>query len=189
MVYTTVPPDYYDNDVIVIVQQVPIGVNSQPLPIQSESEAGSYFQREMSLSGGRSESVMIRGMVIDMQEARLHILAQVNAFLDGTAEGAFRVPKTERHRFIERVLTRFGYAQQGRVGKSVLLRYLERMTRLSRRQVTRLVRQYRRDGTLSCRHGAHPGTRSPAASPPQTWPCWPTWMRCMTPCQARPPRS
>jgi hypothetical protein len=28
MVYTAVPPDYYDNDVIVIVQQVPIGVNS-----------------------------------------------------------------------------------------------------------------------------------------------------------------
>jgi hypothetical protein len=108
----------------------------------------------MSLGGCRSESVMMRGMVIDRQEARLHILAQVKAFLDGTAEGAFRVPKTEGHRFIERVLTRFGYAQQGRVGKSVLLRYLERMTRLSRQQVTRLVRQYRQDGTLSCRHGA-----------------------------------
>ena len=97
---------------------------------------------------------MMRGMVIDMEEARLHTLGQVKAFLDGTAEGAFRVPKTERHRFIERVLTQFGYVQQGRVGKSVRLRYLERMTRLSRQQVTRLVRQYRQDGTLSCRHGA-----------------------------------
>jgi transposase InsO family protein len=108
----------------------------------------------MSLSGCRSESVMMRGMVIDMEEARLHTLAQVKAFLGGTAEGAFRVPKTERHRFIESVLTRFGYAQQGRVGKGVLLRYLERMTRLSRQQVTRLVRQYRQEGTLSTRHGA-----------------------------------
>jgi len=68
----------------------------------------------MSLSGCRSESVMMPGLVIDMEEARLHTIAQVKAFLDGTAEGAFRVPKTERHRFIERVLTRFGYAQQGR---------------------------------------------------------------------------
>jgi len=96
---------------------------------------------------------MMRGMVIDMEEARLHTLAQVKAFLDGTAEGAFRVPKTERHRFIERVLTRFGYAQHGRANRGVLLRYLERMTRLSRQQVTRLVRQYRTDGRLSHRHG------------------------------------
>ena len=57
------------------------------------------------------------------------------------------------------MLTRFGYAQQGRVGKSVLLRYLECMTRLSRQQVTRLVRQYRQDGTLSCPARSHPGTR------------------------------
>jgi transposase InsO family protein len=107
----------------------------------------------MSLSGGCAESVMMRGMVIDMEEARLQTIAQVRAFLDGTAEGAFRVPKTERHRFIERVLTRFGYAQHGRANRGVLLRYLERMTRLSRQQVTRLVRQYRTDGRLSHRHG------------------------------------
>ena len=80
---------------------------------------------------------MMHGMVIDMEEARLHTLAQVKAFLDGTAEGAFRVSKMERHRFIERVLTRFGYAQQGRVNRGVLLRYVERMTGLSRQQVTR----------------------------------------------------
>ena len=95
---------------------------------------------------------MMHGMVIDMEEARLHTLAQVKAFLDGTAEGAFRVSKMERHRFIERVLTRFGYAQQGRVNRGVLLRYLERMTGLSRQQVTRLVRQYRQDGTLAHRY-------------------------------------
>ena len=67
----------------------------------------------------------MHGMVIDMEEARLHTLAQVTAFLDGTAEGAFRVSKMERHRFIERVLTRFGYAQHGRVNRGVLLRDLE----------------------------------------------------------------
>ena len=107
----------------------------------------------MSLSGCCSESVMMRGMVIDMEEARLHTIAQVRAFLDGATEIAFRVPKTERYPFIERVLTRFGYASHGRVGKGVLLRYLERMTGLSRQQVTRLVRQYRQEGTLSTRHG------------------------------------
>ncbi len=107
----------------------------------------------MSLSGCRSESVMMRGMVIDMEEARLQPIAQVRAFLDGATEIAFRVPKAERYPFIERVLKRFGYAAQGRVGKGVLLRYLVRLTGLSRQQVTRLVRQYRQDGTLSTRHG------------------------------------
>ena len=88
----------------------------------------------MSLSGCRSESVMMRGMVIDMEETRLHTIAQVKAFLNGTTEGAFRVPKAERYQFIERVLTRFGDAQHGRVNRGVLLRYLERMTGLSRQQ-------------------------------------------------------
>ena len=94
---------------------------------------------------------MMRCMVIDMEEARLQTLAQVKAFLDGTAEVAFRVPKAERYRFVERVLKRFGYAQHGRADKGVLLRYLERMTGLSRQQVTRLVQQYRKDGKLSKR--------------------------------------
>ena len=96
---------------------------------------------------------MMRGMVIDMEEARLQTIEQVRAFLDGATEIAFRVPRAQRYRFIERVLKRFGYAQHGRVNRGVLLRYLERMTGLSRQQVTRLVRQYHAEGTLSIRHG------------------------------------
>ena len=107
----------------------------------------------MSLRGCRAESVMMRGMVIDREETRLHTIAQqVKSFLNGTTEGAFRVPKMERYQFIERVLTRFGYAQHGRVNRGVLLRYLEGMTGLSRQQVTRLVREYRQGGRLSARH-------------------------------------
>jgi hypothetical protein len=52
----------------------------------------------------------MRGMVIDMKEARLQTLAQVRAFLDGTTEIAFKVTTAERHSFIERVLKRFGYS-------------------------------------------------------------------------------
>jgi len=110
----------------------------------------------MSLRGGCAASVMMHGMVIDREEARLQTSAQVRAFLDGATESTFRVPKVERYPFIERVLMRFGYAAQGRVGKGVLLRYLVRLTGLSRQQVTRLVRQYRQDGTRSTRHGPPP---------------------------------
>lgn len=91
----------------------------------------------------------MRGMVINMEEAKLQTLEQIKAFLDGTSEVAFRVPKEERNPFIERVLKRFGYAPHGRADKGVLLRYIERMTGLSRQQVTRLVRQYRKEGKLS----------------------------------------
>jgi len=97
---------------------------------------------------------MMQGMVIDMEEARLQTLGQVRAFLDGTTEVAFRVPKAERNQFIERVLKRFGYSPHGKADKGVLLRYIERMTGLSRQQVTRLVRQYRKDGKLSKRQAA-----------------------------------
>ena len=96
---------------------------------------------------------MMPGMVIDMEEARLHTLAQVRAFWDGATEIAFRVPKVERYSFVERVLMRFGYAAAGRVGKDVLLRYLALLTGLSRQQVTRVVRRYRQEGTLSTRPG------------------------------------
>ena len=67
---------------------------------------------------------MMRGMVINMDEAKLCTLAQVKAVLDGTAEVAFRVPKEERIQFVERVLKRFGYAPHGCVDKGVLLRLL-----------------------------------------------------------------
>ena len=91
----------------------------------------------------------MRGMVIHMEEAKLQTLAQIKAFLDGTSEVAFRVSKEGRNPFIERVLKRFGYAPHGRIDKGVLLRYIERMTGLSRQQVTRLVGRTRRDGKLS----------------------------------------
>ena len=84
-----------------------------------------------------------------MEEAKLQTLVQIKAFLDGTSEVAFRVPKEGRNPFIERVLKRFGYAPHGRADKGILLRYIERMTGLSRQQVTRLVRRYRKDGKLS----------------------------------------
>ena len=91
----------------------------------------------------------MQGMVINMEEAKLRTLEQIKAFLDGTSEVSFRVPKEGRNPFIERTLKRFGYAPLGRIDKGVLLRYIERMTGLSCQQVIRLVRQYRKDGKLS----------------------------------------
>lgn len=57
--------------------------------------------------------------------------------------------KEERYPFVQRTLTRFGYEKLGRKEKGVVLRYLERMTGLSRQQVTRLVRKFQATGTVT----------------------------------------
>lgn len=51
----------------------------------------------------------MRGIVIDMDEAKLQTVAQVKVFLEETHDIALKVPKAEQYGFIERVLKRFGY--------------------------------------------------------------------------------
>lgn len=63
-------------------------------------------------------------------------MAQLQSFLAGTHDITLRVPKSEHYGFMERVLKRFGYASLSRYDKGWVLRHLERMTGLSRQQVT-----------------------------------------------------
>ena len=49
-------------------------------------------------------------MVIDMNDAQLHTLDQLRAFLNGTAAVGFSVGANERYEFITRILRRFGYS-------------------------------------------------------------------------------
>ena len=92
-------------------------------------------------------------MVIDMNESRLHTVAQLRAFLDGTLEVQFCAPSNDvqRYGFIAAVLGRFGYARLRRAHKTVVLRYLEHTTSYSRQQLTRLVRRYLDCATLAKR--------------------------------------
>ncbi|MBI2292430.1 MAG: integrase, partial [Betaproteobacteria bacterium] len=50
-------------------------------------------------------------MVIDMNDAQLHTLDQLRAFLNGTEAVGFTVFAGERYDFITRILRRFGYAR------------------------------------------------------------------------------
>lgn len=96
-------------------------------------------------------------MVIDMQEARLETVAQIQAFLDGTCEVGFVMPKSERNGFIVRTLRRLGYSNHNKADKGILLRYLMRMTGLSRQQLTRLVCSYVRTGKIGKTQKNHTG--------------------------------
>ena len=87
---------------------------------------------------------MMRGMVIDMNDAQLHTLDQLRAFLKGTVAVGFSVGANERYEFISRILRRFGYARLRRADKSVLLRFLGRVSGYSRAQLTRLVQRGRK---------------------------------------------
>lgn len=105
-----------------------------------ESEAGPYFQRGLSLNGWLV-SIMMRGVVIDMNDAKLQTLDQVRAFLKGTVVVAFSLAANERYEFVARTVRRFGYARLKRADKGVVLRFLGRVSGYSRQQLTRLVQR------------------------------------------------
>ena len=91
---------------------------------------------------------MMRGMVIDMNDAQLHTLDQLRAFLEGTMAVDFSVAANERYDFITRTLCRFGYARLRRAEKGVVLRFLGRVSGYSRQQLTRLIGRARQTGPL-----------------------------------------
>jgi hypothetical protein len=94
----------------------------------------------MSLNG-QLGSIMMRGMVIDMNDEQLHTLADLQAFLDGTVAVDFAVAAAARYDFIARTLRRFGFGRLKRADKGVVLRFLERVSGYSRQQLTRLVKR------------------------------------------------
>ena len=86
-------------------------------------------------------------MVIDMNVSRIKNIEQVRSFLSGTlevqfviADGAARERDKTRYDVIAEVVRRFGYRCLGRADKSLILRYLQRLTGYSAVQVRRLVR-------------------------------------------------
>ena len=86
---------------------------------------------------------MVRGWprAIDMNDEQLQTLAQLQAFLAGTFAVDFAVAAGERYAFIARTVRRFGYRGLKRADKSVVLRFLERVSGYSRQQLTRLVKR------------------------------------------------
>jgi transposase InsO family protein len=97
---------------------------------------------------------MMRGMVIDMNDRQLLTLAQLSSFLEGTVALDFAVAPDERYTFIARTIRRFGYARLNRADKSVVLRFLTRVSGYSRQQLTRLVQRVRVQGPLLKRYRA-----------------------------------
>jgi transposase InsO family protein len=83
-------------------------------------------------------------MVIDMNEAQVRTVEQVQQVLEGTQALQFRAAEDDEGRYlwIDTVLRRLGYRQLGRSERGAVLAYLQRLSGYSRAQVTRLVSRW-----------------------------------------------
>jgi transposase InsO family protein len=85
---------------------------------------------------------------------RIRTLDEVRAFVDGTGCVEFAIPaRQERRAWIERSLIELGYPRLRKRERGLVIRYLCRVTAYSRQQITRLIAQWRRTGSLADRRG------------------------------------
>jgi transposase InsO family protein len=93
-------------------------------------------------------------MIVALYTDQLSRLEQVEAFLSGTADIAFRAPdRAARRDWIAGVLRRFRYAQRSRRERGLLLHFMSKVTGYSPAQMKRLQRQFRTEAHLRDRRG------------------------------------
>jgi len=88
-----------------------------------------------------------------VHEAEKLTLDQIEAFLNASEEIRFEGENREQvYGWVEQVLRQQQYPKQGRKARGLVRRYLEKMTGLSRAQVTRLITRFRANGELQPAH-------------------------------------
>lgn len=84
-----------------------------------------------------------------MHEAEKLSLEQIESFLNASQGIRFEGETQQQiYHWIEQVLSRQEYHQQGRRARGLLRSYLTKMTGRSRAQVTRSIARYRKSGSL-----------------------------------------
>ena len=84
-----------------------------------------------------------------MHQAEKLSLEGIRRFVEASEEIRFEgANRGQVYGWVERVLVEHEYAQQGKVGRGLLRRYIEKMTGLSRVQVTRLIARYAASGRV-----------------------------------------
>ena len=88
-----------------------------------------------------------------MHEAEKLSLDQIEAFLKASEEIRFEGEHREQvYGWVEQVLRQQQYPKQSRKARGLVRSYLEKMTGLSRAQVTRLIARYRVNGEIQPAH-------------------------------------
>ena len=100
-------------------------------------------------------------MIVKLDTQRLQTLDQVREFLAGSRPLDLQ-PQTraEAYAFVAEALQRFDYSRRGKADKGLIRRFLNKVTGLSRAQVTRLLHQHRTTGAIADhRRPRHPFPR------------------------------
>jgi transposase InsO family protein len=88
-------------------------------------------------------------LTISVHEAEQLDLDQIRAFLKASQGIRFEGKTREQiYHWVEKVLVHHQYPQQKRSVRGLLRRYVEKMTGLSRAQVTRLIQRYQKSGKV-----------------------------------------
>ncbi len=88
-------------------------------------------------------------MTLTMLNPTALTLAEVKEFVKSSSPISFKSEsKTERNEWLEKILRQHQYFQCGKPDKNIIKKYISIMTGLSRSQLTKLIRVYRKRGTL-----------------------------------------
>ena len=88
-------------------------------------------------------------MIVTLRTERIRTLDQIRAFLEGSEPADFGpADRPSAYAFVRRTLVRFEYHGLRKPDKGLVKRFLEKVTGLSRAQITRLVAQHRRTGHI-----------------------------------------
>jgi transposase InsO family protein len=86
---------------------------------------------------------------VSVHQAEKLSLEGIRRFVEASEEIRFEgANRGQVYGWVELVLVEHEYAQQGKVGRGLLRRYIEKMTGLSRAQVTRLIARYAASGRV-----------------------------------------
>src|SRR5664279_493510 len=95
------------------------------------------------------EGMACGGLTTSVHDAEKLSLEQIEAFLNASEEIRFEAENRQQtYGWVEQVLRQQQYPKQGRKARGLVRRYLEKMTGLSRAQVTRLIARYRACGEV-----------------------------------------
>jgi transposase InsO family protein len=82
-------------------------------------------------------------LIVSVQTGQRVSLEQIRAFLEASDEVAFEAQDREQvYAWVERTLREQHWSELKRASRGLVRRYLEKMTGLSRAQITRLIRRY-----------------------------------------------
>jgi transposase InsO family protein len=88
-------------------------------------------------------------MTITMDDSQIKTLEQIRLVLESSKELGFTgATRKERYDWVEGVLDRFGYFSLAKKAKGLVKTYLERLSGISRAQLTRLVSKKFREGSI-----------------------------------------